>query len=144
MSSEDCFHLGVKALICSESKKILLLERGNGKWEIPGGRLQKGEQPKKALLRELREEVGIESLEEVTLLDTFLTNTRIPLLNSEVGLILSVYLYPVQEVFTPQLSEEHINYKWVTMEEFTSELDEAYPYPPSLLEKLAQINEVKL
>ena len=44
---EDTFHLGVKALIFEAEGKILLLERNhpvkNLYWDIPGGRLQKGD-----------------------------------------------------------------------------------------------------
>jgi 8-oxo-dGTP diphosphatase len=51
------------AVIIDEQDRVLLLKHrfrlGSG-WGIPGGYLEKGEQPEAALRRELREEVGLE------------------------------------------------------------------------------------
>ena len=51
------------AMIFDDQDRILLLDhvfRPDGGWGIPGGFLNKGEQPEAALRRELREEIGIE------------------------------------------------------------------------------------
>mgnify|MGYP001228061382 CR=1 FL=1 len=47
------------------AKRVLLTRRPPGKplaglWEFPGGKVEPGEQPEAALIRELREELGIE------------------------------------------------------------------------------------
>ncbi len=52
------------ALIDSD-KRILMAQRPQGKamaglWEFPGGKIEPGEMPEAALIRELREELGIE------------------------------------------------------------------------------------
>lgn len=61
---EDCFHLGVKALIFNEKNKMLLLERHHPSkkmyWDIPGGRLLRGESLIETLIREVKEETGFE------------------------------------------------------------------------------------
>ena len=55
------------ALIDAESR-VLLAERPAGKamaglWELPGGKVNELETPEKALVRELKEELGIETSE---------------------------------------------------------------------------------
>lgn len=49
-----------------EAGRVLLTQRKagahlEGKWEFPGGKVEAGEDPREALRRELREELGIES-----------------------------------------------------------------------------------
>lgn len=53
------------ALIDPEGR-VLLAQRPAGKsmaglWEFPGGKVESGESPEQALIRELREELGIET-----------------------------------------------------------------------------------
>ena len=60
------------ALIFDNDNRILLLDhvfRPDSGWGIPGGFLNRGEQPETGVRRELREEVGVE-LDEVELLFT--------------------------------------------------------------------------
>ena len=53
------------AALRDEQGRIMLAQRPAGKpmaglWEFPGGKLEAGEAPEAALIRELREELGIE------------------------------------------------------------------------------------
>lgn len=55
----------VVAGILIESGRVLLTQRKRGAhladlWEFPGGKVEQGEDPKEALVRELREELGLE------------------------------------------------------------------------------------
>ena len=55
----------VAAALAQEDNEILLQQRAPGRamaglWEFPGGKVEAGELPEAALVRELREELGIE------------------------------------------------------------------------------------
>ena len=55
-------HLGAYALIIKDGKILLIKKYGgpyDGKLDLPGGTIDFGETPVKALIRELKEEVGI-------------------------------------------------------------------------------------
>lgn len=57
--------LVVACALLDKDNRILLAQRPEGKslaglWEFPGGKFEQGETPEAALIRELREELGIE------------------------------------------------------------------------------------
>ena len=57
------FTVTAGAVIFNDEGKVLLLKhrfRAGSGWGLPGGFLEKGEQPIDALRRELREEIGLE------------------------------------------------------------------------------------
>lgn len=59
------FHITVKGIVVLNNQ-ILLMKRvrpssdGLGYWELPGGGLEYGETPNQALIRELKEETGLD------------------------------------------------------------------------------------
>ena len=63
--------VGIGAVIINEGK-IALIKRGNepskGKWTIPGGLVELGESPEQAVIRETKEETGLD-VENPSLID---------------------------------------------------------------------------
>lgn len=60
---EPRFTVTAGAVVTDEQGRVLLLKhfwRAGSGWGIPGGFMEKGEQPEEALRRELREEIGLE------------------------------------------------------------------------------------
>ena len=57
--------LAVGAVVLDGSQRVLLVERGRpphaGRWSLPGGKVEAGEAPADAIVREVREETGIET-----------------------------------------------------------------------------------
>ena len=65
MAPSDRYRLpiSVKAVLVEDGRACLLLNERD-QWELPGGRLERGESPEQCLLREVREEVGLEAVIE--------------------------------------------------------------------------------
>ena len=58
-------HIGSYGLILDANKILLISKKGgpyDGKLDLPGGTIEYGETPEEALVRELKEEVGIDVL----------------------------------------------------------------------------------
>lgn len=65
MPTKKIVHVVAAALV-DRKKRVLVAQRPEGKamagkWEFPGGKIEVGEVPEYALMRELREELGIET-----------------------------------------------------------------------------------
>lgn len=67
VKAKQTFHLPVIAIIKNRKGQVLLIQRNNPrsshshlKWALPGGGIQFGEHPTETVVREVREETGLE------------------------------------------------------------------------------------
>lgn len=111
------YYIGVHAWIRKDNK-ILLLHRSDlkaympGKWDIPGGTLETGETPIDTVIREVKEETGIDI--QINNIRYIYTNkVELPFRQTIQLIYDAEYIYG-DIVINPL---EHQNYKWVSIEE---------------------------
>ena len=123
----DMWGLAAKGM-CEYNGKILLLKirskssHDAGKWEIPGGKVKKGEFFDAALKREYMEETGLEinvdSLYNVIQRDYVACKTNEKI--KSIQLIMNVSSNSDEVT----ISEEHDDYGWFTKEEVNQMIDD--------------------
>ena len=123
------------AVIRDPEGRILLTRRPDhkhmgGLWEFPGGKIHDGEGPAAALLRELREELGVETAIERPL--TFAVH-------EEPDLRILLLFFAVRLVGGEPVGREGQDLRWV----HPTELPE-YPVPPADAELVAQLADGSL
>ncbi|OWU70832.1 NTP pyrophosphohydrolase [Roseovarius sp. 22II1-1F6A] len=111
------------ALIDADGR-VLLAQRPEGKsmaglWEFPGGKVEPGETPEQALIRELQEELGIDTWESCLAPLTFASHGY-----EDFHLMMPVFACRKWQG-TPQ-SQEGQTLKWVRPAELRD-----YPMPPA-------------
>ncbi len=106
-----------KAVVFNKAGKFLVLLRGSTapsnplKWDLPGGDLDFGEDPQESMLREIKEEAGI----EVSELMPFDVEAHI---NSRKQHWVTIAYKARAQDEKVKISWEHDDYKWVDAEEF--------------------------
>ncbi len=116
-------HVSAVALIDTDGR-ILLAQRPEGKsmaglWEFPGGKVESGESPEVALIRELQEELGIDTWESCLAPLTFASHAY-----ESFHLLMPLFACRKWQG-TPQ-SKEGQALKWVHARELRD-----YPMPPA-------------
>ena len=70
MSTTPHFPVSVKGVLMIDGR-VVLLRNERAEWELPGGRLEAGEDPAACVAREIREELAVE-VEVAAILDSWL------------------------------------------------------------------------
>jgi len=123
MSKPQFEKLGVtqKAIVFNEEGKILTIRRSASaprnpmRWDLPGGILDLGEAAKEGITREIKEETGLE-VKDVKVADV------ISKYDEKNEFWVTIFYTSTAATNKIKLSYEHVQYKWVSMDEFV-ELD---------------------
>ncbi|WP_188912207.1 (deoxy)nucleoside triphosphate pyrophosphohydrolase [Salinarimonas ramus] len=116
--------LVVAVALVDADNRVLIAQRPEGKalaglWEFPGGKLEPGERPEAALIRELEEELGIVTQEPCLAPLTFASHAY-----EDFHLLMPLYICRRWQGFAQ--AREHAALKWVAPRALRD-----YPMPPA-------------
>lgn len=118
------YYIGVHALI-RKNGKILLLHRAPnkaympGRWDIPGGSMESGERAETALVREIREETGLNA-KVGDILYAYTNMDELPQRQTVQIIYEATIDEEVKESDVKLISDEHDEYKWAAAEDVDS------------------------
>jgi len=123
MSTQSLLLVVAVALVDAD-RRVLIAQRPEGKsmaglWEFPGGKVEPGESPEAALIRELQEELGIETKEACLAPVSFASH-------SYESFHLLMPLYACRKWQGEPQAREHVALKWVRPQNLRD-----YPMPPA-------------
>ena len=104
-----------KAVIIKDNKVLILLRAGSeknaGRWDLPGGHLEEGEELKEGLLREVYEETGLTLSEPI---ESLYTKGNTSFFKAEIS---------PEDI---KLSHEHTEYKFISLEELPENISNRF------------------
>lgn len=126
IKNEFDFISAAGGLVLNKNKEVLFIFR-NGKWDLPKGKIEKGEKKKTAAVREVEEECGISS----PTIDKFITTTyHIYYYKEKIALKESFWYlmhYSGNETLIPQEEEGITEVKWLKTEEINEAMQNSFP-----------------
>jgi len=115
------YYVTIYSILFNDNNEFLALQYRDGKWAFPGGHLENGENWNKAILREIKEETGIDKDEIFIKLPIHIDTWTYGGKNYFGSVLLGKTC--IKKI---ELSEEHLRYKWVdkiTCRELTPKYD---------------------
>jgi 8-oxo-dGTP diphosphatase len=106
--------LAAGAVVIDDGERILLVRRGRspsaGEWTLPGGRVEAGEAPEAAVVRELREETAIEARVVAPL-------GVVTIARDDVVYAIHEFLMASQSDEAPRAGDDAADARWATRED---------------------------
>jgi len=109
--------ISTKAFIVHQNKVLILRDTGThegnisaGKYEMPGGRVKPGERFSEGLLRELREEIGVIS---INVGKPFFVDEYRPIVKGEQWQVVAIFFECSTDTDKVVLSKDHDSYEWI-------------------------------
>ena len=99
-----------KAVIRDDDEVLVVRDANDGDWEFPGGRIDRKERPREALLREVREETGL----DVNVSEPVFTASK---QRKQKRGKFFVYYAATTPDRVVSLSEEHTDHRWLPPDE---------------------------
>lgn len=126
MVTEQLYYVGLKALITNAEGDLLLLQTqrpdGSLYWDLPGGRINKGEDVTSAFLREITEETGLTDVSIGRQVAMEITPVQIPIDDNETGgLVLAVFACDAT-IEKDIVTEEGVTFEWCLVSEALTRL----------------------
>jgi 8-oxo-dGTP diphosphatase len=141
---EQIFQIAAKALIKNDSEQILMVHipewSGNAAhWDLPGGRMDQGEDLLDTLRRELQEEIGCSFVGIPKQLMTFVANITIPVGKERVSLVFVVYQAKIASDSNIKLDPNSAEdaYQWFNLAEAAEVMK--YKFPKEFCELVSKL-----
>lgn len=128
--TEQIFHIGIKGLILNQHRELLVLHEtssGGSLYDIPGGRIEGGENPLETLARELREEIGVGIFEVVGRPLVARSPKRLSIPEGEMALMLVAFPICLRGDREPAAQEPNVKSEWRQLAEAELLLRDKYP-----------------
>ena len=131
------FAIAVKSFIVGEKNRLLMVKRHEkdshepGAWEVPGGRLDLGENPFDGLKREVKEETGI----SIEILNPLRVHHFTRADKQKITMI-TFLCRPLSKSVI--LSKEHTEYEWADIDKVFSKLHPAFHEDVKILKKFLE------
>lgn len=129
---ETKLFVATKAFIVHDGKVLIVRESGQykdgaheGKYDVVGGRIQPGQRFDESLLREVKEETGL----DVSIGKPFFVNEWRPVVREEQWQIVGVFFDCQAGTDAVRLSEDHDSFLWIDPKEYKSHplIENLYP-----------------